>query len=128
LQVRETVEKVKKGEGSKKTYRVVIQLEREISDAEIEMLEEKLTGCKVSQQTPIRVLHRRADKTREKYIYKTRVKKLTPNMIEMRITCDGGLYIKELVTGDMGRTNPSVSALLGVKATPIELDVLDVNL
>ncbi len=125
---RETVEKVKKGERSKKTYRVVIQLEREISDAEIEMLEEKLTGCKVSQQTPIRVLHRRADKTREKYIYKTRVKKLTPNMIEMRITCDGGLYIKELVTGDMGRTNPSVSALLGVKATPIELDVLDVNL
>jgi len=125
---RETVEKVKKGERSKKTYCVKVQLERKISDAEIEMLEKKLSGCKVTQQTPIRVLHRRADKTREKYIYKTRVKKLTPNMIEMRITCDGGLYIKELVTGDMGRTNPSVSALLGVKATPLELDVLEVKL
>jgi len=125
---RETVEKVKRGEGSKKTYRVIVQLERKISDAEIEMLEEKLTGCKVSQQTPIRVLHRRANKTREKYIYKTRVKKLAPSMIKMQITCDGGLYIKELVTGDIGRTNPSVSALLGVKAVPVELDVLEVKL
>ena len=49
-------------------------------------------------------------------------------MIELRIRCQGGLYIKELVTGDMGRTKPSVSEILKVKAVPLKLDVLDVNL
>ncbi len=125
---REDVERVKRGEKTEKTYRVIVELEREVSDEDLRMLESALTNCRVSQQTPIRVLHRRADKTREKYIYETKVNKLTPKMIELRIRCQGGLYIKELVTGDMGRTKPSVSEILKVKAVPLELDVLDVNL
>jgi len=125
---REDVERVKKGERTEKTYRVVVELERKVSDEDLKLLESALTNCRVSQQTPIRVLHRRADKTREKYIYETKVNKLTPKMIELRIRCEGGLYIKELVTGDMGRTKPSVSEILKVKAVPIELDVLNVKL
>lgn len=125
---REDVERVKKGERTEKTYRVVIKLEGKVSDEDLKMLEYKLTNCRVSQRTPIRVLHRRADRRREKYIYETKVNKLTPKMIELRIRCEGGLYIKELVTGDMGRTKPSVSEILKVKAVPLELDVLNVNL
>jgi len=125
---REDVERVKRGEKTEKTYRVVVKLEKKFSDEELKLLESTLTNCRVSQKTPIRVLHRRADKTREKYIYETKVNKLTPKMIELRIRCQGGLYIKELVTGDMGRTKPSVSEILKVKAVPLELDVLDVNL
>ena len=125
---REDVERVKRGEKTEKTYRVIVELEREVSDEDLKTLESALTNCRVSQQTPIRVLHRRADKTREKYIYETKVNKLTPKMIELRIRCEGGLYIKELVTGDMGRTKPSVSEILKVKAVPLELDVLNVNL
>jgi len=125
---REDVERVKRGEKTEKTYRVVVELEKKVSDEELKLLESTLTNCRVSQKTPIRVLHRRADKTREKYIYETKVNKLTPKMIELRIRCQGGLYIKELVTGDMGRTKPSVSEILKVKAVPLELDVLDVNL
>ncbi|MCD6240724.1 tRNA pseudouridine(54/55) synthase Pus10 [Candidatus Bathyarchaeota archaeon] len=125
---REDVERVKRGEKTEKTYRVIVELEREVSDEDLRMLESALTNCRVSQQTPIRVLHRRADKTREKYIYETKVNKLTPKMIELRIRCQGGLYIKELVTGDMGRTKPSVSEILKVKAVPLELDVINVNL
>jgi tRNA U54 and U55 pseudouridine synthase Pus10 len=34
--------------------------------------------------------------------------------------------VKELVTGDNGRTDPSVSKIIGVTAEPIELDVLNV--
>jgi len=82
----------------------------------------------IRQKTPRRVLHRRANLTREKYIYKVEVKKLTPKMAEIRIRCQGGLYIKELVTGDEGRTIPSVSQILNVNARPLELDVLEVRL
>jgi tRNA pseudouridine synthase 10 len=74
----------------------------------------------------VRVLHRRADLTREKYIYKVKVKKVSPKKAEMEIRCQGGLYVKELVSGDEGRTAPSVSELLGNKAKPIKLDVLSV--
>ncbi|MEM2676710.1 MAG: tRNA pseudouridine(54/55) synthase Pus10, partial [Candidatus Bathyarchaeia archaeon] len=45
---------------------------------------------------------------------------------EMRVRCQGGLYVKELVSGDEGRTTPSVSEILGQKAKPIKLDVLNV--
>ncbi|MFB0514072.1 MAG: hypothetical protein ACETVQ_00695, partial [Candidatus Bathyarchaeia archaeon] len=38
----------------------------------------------------------------------------------------GGLYIKELITGDEVRTSPSVSEILNVEAKPLELDVLNV--
>jgi tRNA pseudouridine synthase 10 len=44
----------------------------------------------------------------------------------MKIRCQGGLYVKELVTGDEGRTTPSVSEILKNKAKPIKLDVLNV--
>ena len=44
----------------------------------------------------------------------------------MKILCQGGLYIKELITGDEGRTNPSVAGIVGFKATPLKLDVLGV--
>ncbi|RJS67986.1 tRNA pseudouridine(54/55) synthase Pus10, partial [Candidatus Bathyarchaeota archaeon] len=48
------------------------------------------------------------------------------NRAEIKIRCQGGLYIKELVTGDNGRTNPNISSLIKVKAVPKELDVLNV--
>lgn len=124
--LREDVERVKRGEETEKVYRVLVKLESEVSDEDLENLERILTGCKISQRTPTRVLHRRANLTREKYIYETKVKKLTPKMVEMQIRCQGGLYIKELITSDMGRTKPSVSELLKTRAVPIALDVLDV--
>jgi tRNA pseudouridine synthase 10 len=63
---------------------------------------------------------------REKYIYKANVKRLTLKRFELEIRCQGGLYIKELITGDDGRTVPSVTQIIGAKAVPMELDVLGV--
>jgi tRNA pseudouridine synthase 10 len=40
---------------------------------------------------------------------------------------EGGLYIKELVSGDEGRTEPSLAGALGVAATVETLDVIDVE-
>ncbi len=123
---KEIVRSLKKSEAAEKLYRVVIEAEKSVSNKQLAMLQKSFAGVVISQQTPRRVIHRRADLTREKYIYMTKVKRLTPNSFEMKIRCQGGLYIKELVTGDEGRTVPSVTQILSIKAVPIELDVLEV--
>lgn len=120
------VNKIKGMEGSQKVYRVLVKFDRDITDEEIARLERELTGAIIHQRTPRRVLHRRVDKVREKQIYEIKIKRLTKNSVEMRIRCQGGLYVKELVTGDCGRTKPSVSSILNINAEPVELDVLHV--
>ncbi|MBS7636146.1 tRNA pseudouridine(54/55) synthase Pus10, partial [Candidatus Bathyarchaeota archaeon] len=93
------VRKLKKAESAQKEYRVVVEFEKEISDEDLKLLEEKLSGSIIRQRTPLRVLHRRADLTREKYIYEVKAKRLSPNRAELKVRCQGGLYVKELVTG-----------------------------
>jgi len=123
---KEVVRRLKRGEASQKLYRAIVELDKPVSRKELAMLQNSLVGALIRQQTPRRVTHRRADIVREKYIYKANVKRLTPNRFEMRIRCQGGLYIKELITGDEGRTVPSVAGTLKAKAVPLELDVLGV--
>jgi tRNA pseudouridine synthase 10 len=123
---RDVVRKLKKGESTQKEYRLFIEFENRITARELHRLEESLTNTTIKQETPLRVLHRRANLTREKYIYEVNVKKLSLKKAEMKIRCQGGLYVKELVTGDEGRTVPNVSAILKNKAKPLKLDVLNV--
>ena len=123
---REDVVKIKDMESAQKTYRVTVEFDRELGDNELEKLEDALTDITILQRTPTRVLHRRADLTREKHIYETKIKRISPKKVELTIKCQGGLYVKELITGDNGRTKPSVSEIIGAKAQPLELDVLDV--
>jgi tRNA pseudouridine synthase 10 len=123
---KEDVRELKSMECAQKVYRVIVRFNREVTDEEIKKLERELTGVIIRQRTPTRVLHRRSDKMREKHIYETKIKRLSGNSIEMRIRCQGGLYVKELVTGDNGRTDPSVSKIIGAAAEPIDLDVLNV--
>ncbi len=123
---KDVVRRLKKGESAQKEYRVLIEFEHEVSGEDLRVLEETLSGASVKQQTPLRVLHRRADLTREKYIYEVKVKKVSLKRAEMKIRCQGGLYVKELVSGDEGRTIPNVSELLENRAKPLKLDVLKV--
>jgi len=123
---RDVVRKIKKAENAQKEYRALIGFEKEVSDADMKLIEEKLNGIVIKQQTPLRVMHRRADLVRERYIYKLKVKKLSPKEALMEVRCQGGLYIKELVSGDEGRTIPSVAELLKNPAKTLKLDVLKV--
>jgi tRNA pseudouridine synthase 10 len=123
---RDAVRKLKRGESKQKEYRVFIEFENKITAKDMLALKRRLSDVMIKQRTPVRVLHRRADLTREKYIYDVDVKKLSPRKAEMRLRCQGGLYVKELVTGDEGRTMPSVSEILKNKAKPMELDVLNI--
>jgi tRNA pseudouridine synthase 10 len=40
---------------------------------------------------------------------------------------ESGIYVKELIHGDRGRTQPSLSELLGRACDVVELDVLEVH-
>lgn len=123
---KDDVRNLKRGENAQKEYRLLAEFQNEVTDDQLRMLEEKLTGAMIRQRTPLRVVHRRADIVRERYIYKLEVKKVTLKKALLYIKCQGGLYVKELVSGDEGRTVPSVSALLGNPAKTLKLDVLSV--
>jgi tRNA pseudouridine synthase 10 len=120
------VRRLKKGESAVKEYRLLAEFENYVADEDLRLIEEKLSEIMIKQRTPLRVLHRRADLIRERYIYKVKVKKVALKMALLEIRCQGGLYVKELVSGDEGRTIPSVSSLLGNRAKTLKLDVLNV--
>jgi tRNA pseudouridine synthase 10 len=123
---KDVVRKLKKGENAKKEYALLAEFERELSDADLRLMEEKFSEVTIKQQTPQRVMHRRADLVRERYIYKLKVKKVSLKRALLEIKCQGGLYVKELVSGDEGRTNPNISDLLNNRAKTLKLDVLNV--
>jgi tRNA pseudouridine synthase 10 len=123
---KDAVRHLKRGEGSQKEYALLAEFEKELTPQDLRTMEEKLSGICIKQQTPQRVLHRRADLIREKYIYQVKVKKVSLKRALLEIRCQGGLYVKELVSGDEGRTVPNVSALLNNRAKTLKLDVLNV--
>lgn len=81
----------------------------------------------IHQQTPIRVSHRRADKVRIKHVLDLSCEVIDETHFEMTIKTEGGLYIKELISGDEGRSQPNVADKLGVKAFCKQLDVIEVS-
>ncbi|MCC7061801.1 MAG: hypothetical protein IT456_03290 [Planctomycetes bacterium] len=81
---------------------------------------------KIVQRTPQRVAHRRADLDRERSL---RVLDLTPGnegALTLRVVCQHGTYVKEWISGDEGRTEPSLTALLGVGCRCAVLDVEEI--
>ena len=90
-------------------------------------LNELLELGEIHQQTPLRVMRRRADKVRIKNVLDLSVDAIDEKRFKMRIKTEGGLYIKELISGDDGRSQPNVSDILGVKAICAQLDVIEVS-
>jgi tRNA pseudouridine synthase 10 len=121
------VRKFKSKESVEKTYAATIEFGREVTDEDMQIIKATFSQSLVQQRTPTRVLHRRSDLMREKYIYEAITKKVAYNRAEIQIRCQGGLYIKELITGDEGRTRPSIASILNTDATPLQLDVLQVG-
>lgn len=78
----------------------------------------------VVQRTPQRVAHRRADLDRERQVQILSLEPLADLRLELRVRCQHGTYVKEFISGDEGRTVPSLSSLLGVAC---RCDVLDVE-
>lgn len=120
----ETVRKIK-AESVDKTYRCLVKLKGAIGKKDLK----KLSGLKgtISQRTPERVLHRRADLHRRREVYSIKAKMKSSKIFELTVKGSAGLYIKELITGDNGRTKPNVSEILGIPAECKELDVVKIS-
>jgi len=109
-----------------KVYRVLVAVNGGVREDTLKLLE-LLNGIMVTQRTPRRVLHRRKDITRTRKLYQVKCRVIGGPLIECLIRASGGLYIKELVNGDDGRTKPSFTEILGRRAECLELDVLHVE-
>ncbi|SDY57653.1 tRNA pseudouridine(54/55) synthase Pus10 [Halopenitus persicus] len=154
LATHEMVERVK-GLDASKRYRAFVAFDEAVPLEDLRAAAAELDGATIEQYTPTRVDHRRANLTREREVYDvTVVESLAeiatdageddaatgataddaiprfdpddPSHSILEIHGEGGLYIKELVSSDEGRTEPSLAGLLGVDATVLHLDVLAV--
>ena len=90
-------------------------------------LKELLNLGEIQQQTPLRVLRRRADMVRVKNVLDISYEIIDEKTFTMQIKTEGGLYIKELISGDDGRSHPNVSEILGLNAKCAQLDVIEVS-
>ena len=108
-----------------KVYRALVKCEKDIKEEDLEKLQ---TLHIIEQRTPIRVSHRRADKIRIKEVKSIETEFIDPKTFEMIIKTEGGLYIKELISSDEGRSNPSVTEVLNTQCICEELDVIEVGI
>lgn len=107
-----------------KVYKALVKCDEPYDKSKLKDLE-KLD--EINQQTPIRVLRRRADKVRIKHVKELKSEVIGDYTFEITIKTEGGLYIKELISGDEGRSKPNVSEILGVNAVCAQLDVIEVS-
>ncbi len=120
----ETVEQLKSMKANK-VYR--LKIEHNTTEEKLKSSLDIISGTLIKQNTPTRVLHRRADLERVRKVHSTELESFDTNTAVLVIDCEGGLYVKELVSGDNGRTVPSIAALLGSEAKVIELEVIKVG-
>jgi tRNA pseudouridine synthase 10 len=94
-------------------------------DAKLENLKvgEKIL---VLQRTPSRVAKRRANLERKKEVTVLRVGEISKKEFVLVLRTSHGTYVKEFISGDNGKTVPSVSSLVEAQCSCKLLDVLEV--
>ncbi len=112
-----------------KTYEAEVEFERDAGEADAAKIR-ALEGAMLLQQTPTRVAHRRADLVRHrkiKHLEFIRREGQDAKHATLIIKAEAGTYIKELISGDSGRTSPSVAGILGMgaKCTKLEVTMID---
>lgn len=111
----------------RKVYRVTFNAENSINIEKLKKAILCLQDNRIKQRTPNRVAHRRADMVREKKIYQFELKYLDGSVAILEIEAESGTYIKELVSGDDGRTQPNISDLIDNPCKVTYLDVLEIK-
>jgi tRNA pseudouridine synthase 10 len=126
-----------------KAYRAIVSLSRPFTHADAAALRAAVAaagagGLPLAQQTPVRVLHRRAALTRPRPVFALAASPLAghPRAFVLDLRCGAGAYVKEFIHGDWGRTVPCLADLLprspGEAHPPtadcLQLDVLAVEM
>jgi tRNA pseudouridine synthase 10 len=114
-----------KEEHADKRYRARVEFGQPVGEDAFTQAVDALVG-EIEQRTPVRVRHRRADLLRRRRVLEATGRLVSPTEAEVEVLCGGGLYVKELISGDGGATRPNLASLLGVPARVVELDVLEV--
>ena len=112
---------------ARKRYRAQVEFGDAVTEAALQDAIAELDDTTIEQETPQRVSHRRAELVRTRQVYDIDGEHTDDTHAVVEIEGEGGLYIKELVSSDDGRTEPSLSGLLGVDATVTALDVVAVE-
>ncbi len=113
-------------ERKRKVYSVRVVFSAPVPFEEMTKACERLRNSVIEQRTPTRVLRRRGDRLRRRTVHDVTAVQVDERTYELTLVVDGGLYVKELIHGDNGRTTPSFKELLGVEPEKIELTVLGV--
>lgn len=121
---KDKVVEIKGGEYNKE-YLAHCVTEADVSREQVDAAAQEMTGAMLQQRTPERVSHRRADLVRERRVHHMVVESYDdPRHFSVRVLADSGAYIKEMVSGDEGRTTPCLADVLGVPARVEFLDVV----
>ncbi|MDD3934177.1 MAG: tRNA pseudouridine(54/55) synthase Pus10 [Methanoculleus sp.] len=120
---RKMVQSLKSDKAHKK-YRILVEIDGPVASDEFRAALDQLKGVTIRQRTPIRVSHRRADKVRERQVLDIGCTGTQDDRYWVEVVGEAGLYIKELISGDSGRTQPSLAQILGRTASVVSLDVV----
>ncbi len=112
-----------KNKKSEKLYSAIVECSEVISKEKLGKLKGKI---EIKQKTPTRMLRRKRDKVRIKYAEILEVKPISEREFEIKIRASSGLYVKEFISGDNARTEPSISSILGKKCICKKLVCLDI--
>ncbi len=109
----------------RKEYECIVSCENPISKKDLKKL--KALKTKIRQRTPTRVMKRRSNLLRRRTVYKINATYMSPKKFKLKVLTEAGTYIKELVSGDGGRTKPSVSSVLKNNCVCKELTVTKIE-
>jgi len=123
---RKKISEIKKAR-YKKVYDVTIKSKNLINIEKLKKVTQSLQGKTIKQKTPSRVAHRRADMVRIKHIYDIQIIQVEETIARLVIETESGTYIKELISGDDGKTEPSISGLLKSPCMVKKLDVIKIK-
>ena len=110
-----------------KSYSVEVEADDPVEEEKLNEVVTAFNGLTVDQRTPARVSHRRGDKVRKRRVLGISARKTAEKEFTLEITGQAGIYIKELVHGDGGRTVPSIAERLGTGCRVKALDVIAIH-
>ena len=111
----------------RKTYRIVLEGEKPINKEKLKEVAQILQGKTIKQFTPTRVAHRRVNKVRERKIYNCDIESVEGAIARITVEAESGTYLKELISGDNGKTKPNISEMIDIPCTVKELDVIEIK-
>lgn len=107
-----------------KIYKALVSCEKKIDEKSLPALKGKKIS--VEQETPSRVEKRRAFLLRKHESEIINFQTVNEKEFFLEIKASAGMYVKEFISGDEGKTNPSINSLLEAKCSCMQLDVLQI--